>query len=421
MRRPFQRFAAYSALTAKRYFRLFPFILIVTVLLIAVLSVALFGLMSDSKEDELNDTVTIAVAGDVDDAYLQIAINAVEKLDLTKYSMKFPLMSEEEAREAFRNSRISGYIIFPEGFMKSARAGEVGQIYYVTSDGNPSLASRFTAEMIKTISSLVLAAQKATYGFEGFALDRGMTYDELIPIAEKAVVKYVGNIVNRGLLYRVEDTGFDGYGTEDDSIVAGIVTVFLTLWGIACCTVATKKDVRLHRSMRAKGVGAAAQIAAEYAAYLFFFITTVALIAAIACVCLAVISAAAPGSIPIDVHTVLTWVKALPFPILVVSSMQFFLYEATSGIQNGVLAQFLTGVMIGFLSGCLYPPYFFPETVQKIGAYLPTGAARSVIASVTSGRSPSTQSILTGLAFFAVFSALSVLFRAGRIKGIKEG
>ncbi len=421
MKKPLGVCASYAGLTAKRYFKLTPFILIMTVLLLVVLSVVFASFMTDSKTTELDNTVTIAVAGDVDDVYLQTALTAVEKMDLTKYSMKFPVMSEAEAKEQFEKSLISGYIVFPEGFMRAARAGEVGELYYVTSSGAATLASRYTAEMIKAITSMVYAAQKATYGFEGFALDRGMTYDELIPRAEIAVAKYIGVLVNRGKLYDVESTGVSGTDSEVETLVAGFVTVFLSLWGITCCTVATKKDKYFFRSMRAGGVGATAQVAAEFAAYLVFFLTTVAAVAALGALFLTVYSAVAPGVVPIGAKTVLKWASALPLPILVLSSMQFFLYEATSGIQNGVLAQFLTGVLLGFLSGCLYPPYFFPETAQRIGELLPAGAVRSFIAGTVSSSGGTARPALVALCWFSLFFALSVFFREIKIRGSQEG
>ncbi len=420
MRTRGRKTAVYSLLTAKRYFRLIPFSLVITILLAAVLGVVLSNVFGEREGAEENRMVSIAVAGDVNDSYLKIALEAVKEYDMTRYSMSFPIMTEEEAKEQFKNSKITGYIVIPEGYMKAARAGTVGTINFVTTSGAQSLSSRYVAEMIRTISEMVVASQKATYGYEGFALDRGVTFEELKPAAQMGVVKFINALVNRDLLFSVNETGVSGAST-DDSIVAGILTVFLFLWGITCCTVATRKDGRLFRSLSANGVGAARQTLAEYAAYLLFFLASVAVITALVAAAFSIFNFSLPGGIALTGKEALRFALCLPFPILVASSVQFFIYEATSGITGGVLAQFLTAMLLGLATGCLYPPYFFPKTVQKIGEFLPTGAVRRFIGESSSGKSPSATPIIVGVCCVVLFTALSIIIRRAKITGEREG
>ncbi|MBR7033482.1 MAG: ABC transporter permease [Clostridia bacterium] len=416
-----EKAAVYSLLTAKRYFRLIPFTLVITVILVSVLGAVLANVLGKRANSEENQPVSIAIAGDVNDVYLKTALDAVKNYDMTRYAMSFPIMTEEEAKEQFKNSRITGYIVIPEGYMKAARAGNVESIYFVTTSGAQSLSSRYVSEMIRTISEMVVASQKATYGYERFALDRGVTFEELKPSAQAEVAKYIMALVNRDLLFSVNKTGFSGASTGDDSVVAGILTVFLFLWGITCCTVATRKDVRLCRSLGAEGVGAGRQILAEYAAYLFFFFASVAAIAALAVAAFGIFHLSLPGGIAVTGEDALRFALSLPFPILIASSVQFFIYEATSGITGGVLAQFLTAILLGLATGCLYPPHFFPKTVQKIGEFLPTGIVRRFISEFSSGKAPSATVIVSGIVCFALFTALSVLFRKAKITGVREG
>ncbi len=365
--------------------------------------------------------VSIAIAGDVNDVYLKTALDAVKNYDMTRYAMSFPIMTEEEAKEQLKNSGITGYIVIPEGYMKAARAGTVETINFVTTSGAQSLSSRLVSEMIRTISELVVASQKATYGYEKFALDRGVTFEELKPSAQAEVAKYIMALVNRDLLFNVDKTGLSGASTGDDSVVAGILTVFLFLWGITCCTVSTRRDVRLFKSLGAEGVGAARQILAEYAAYLFFFLLSVASITAIAAAAFSIFDLSLPGGIAVTGEDALRFALGLPFPIIVASSVQFFIYEATSGITGGVLAQFITAILLGLATGCLYPPHFFPKAVQKIGEFLPTGIVRRFISEFSSGKFPSAAVIVSGLVCFTLFTALSILFRRSKITGVREG
>ena len=75
------------------------------------------------------------------------------------------------------------------------------------------------------------------------------------------------------------------------------------------------------------------------------------------------------------------------FPVIVlITAMQFFLYEISSNIISGVLMQLFVAVLLGYASGFFYPIYSLPKIVQNLSEVLPTGIAFDYFSEVLRGR-----------------------------------
>ena len=84
--------------------------------------------------------------------------------------------------------------------------------------------------------------------------------------------------------------------------------------------------------------------------------------------------------------------------------------------MGGVLLHFFGTLTLCFVSGCMYPVYFFPVALQKVSAYLPTGLARAQLSSCITGKTE----FLTGLLLILygiLFLLLSVLLTRKRLRG----
>ena len=106
-------------------------------------------------------------------------------------------------------------------------------------------------------------------------------------------------------------------------------------------------------------------------------------------------------------------VSLLP-AIVLICSMQFFLYELTSNIISAVLLQILSVVALSYASGLLYPLYSMPEAVQKIAGFLPTGVAFNYVAGLLTD-SPVLPVIL--LYYTLLFVSLAIFVRRIKIRG----
>ena len=89
-------------------------------------------------------------------------------------------------------------------------------------------------------------------------------------------------------------------------------------------------------------------------------------------------------------------------------------YELAPGVIQSVLLQFLTAMALGYVSGCLYPIRFFPEGMQAVAPWLPTGCAVTFLgAGLTRHAAPGAA---LGLALYtALFIAASILLRRRRL------
>jgi len=76
--------------------------------------------------------------------------------------------------------------------------------------------------------------------------------------------------------------------------------------------------------------------------------------------------------------------KLIP-AIFAITAMQFLFFELVDSVVSGVLLQFLGTMGLAYISGCLYPISFFPETIRAIAFATPPGLARSYFASLLSG------------------------------------
>ena len=103
------------------------------------------------------------------------------------------------------------------------------------------------------------------------------------------------------------------------------------------------------------------------------------------------------------------------FPIiLVVSSFGFMIYELSSNIISGILTYFFTIVFLCYTSGCIYPIYMLPKTLQTLAQILPFGIARSFLTNGSNHLFSFTE-LLTLILYSCVFITVSVFIRRYKI------
>ena len=100
----------YFSLQFKRVMKVFPFVLIVTVVLFAALAVMLSGLMSSFNNSEKNAVFKVGITGDTDNEMLQMAIVAFQSFDESRFSVEFIEMEQTAADEALQTGGISAYL-----------------------------------------------------------------------------------------------------------------------------------------------------------------------------------------------------------------------------------------------------------------------------------------------------------------------
>ena len=397
----------YLRLQFKRFFRLFPFVVILTAVLFAALGAIIYAVAGSPDSDEQKQMVRIGVVGDMSDSYLEMGVAAARELDATRFSVEFVTLDEESAGEMLGRGELSAYLIVPDGFARNALHGDIGKVTYVSSAGTVDFGTKITNDLLVAVGRTIINAQKGVFGFQSAAEAAGLSSKEADRLGSVLARKMIDVILSRTALFALNEIGTNGAKSENDSIISGLIVMFFSLWGISCCTVFSARSRQMSRILDSKGFGIIPQVGGEYLAYLVFMLSTFAVIIA----GLYAVSGALPEALGEMITSELnpTFVAGLAVPVIALSSMQFFLYELTSGLIPGVLTQFLCAVGMGYITGCMYPVYFFPESVQKFSACLPTGAARIFIASASGGAFNSTALVCLSVYFVFFISASAVV------------
>ena len=96
----------YLYLQFKRLLKVFPFVLLVAILLFAGLAAVFGGIMQLEDEDVDHQRLKVAITGDTDNPYISIGKAAMETVDSTRFALEMVLLDEEEAAAALQKGEI---------------------------------------------------------------------------------------------------------------------------------------------------------------------------------------------------------------------------------------------------------------------------------------------------------------------------
>lgn len=401
----------YFYLQFKRVLKGLPMVLCVLLLLFGALMGAYQGVTQLLGREDSTAKFKVALAGYTEDPFLEMGMAALEAFDSTRFAVEIQMMEESEAAEALARGDIAAYVVVPEGFMDAALHGDVMPLKYVSTNGAVGLVSMFKDEITRLISDILVACQKGAYGI-GDTLKAQDQRELAYEMMDRISIQYVEFVFARSNTYSVRELGLsDGLGLEE-YLLCGLSVLFLCLACLPFAPLRIRQDLALDRMLSAKGRSVAAQTACDFGAYLAGML----LILAVVLLALAGIGGAL-GMLPGGGNSI-SLVLSAALAVLTVTALSFFLYELSGNLISGVLLQFFTILALGFLSGCMYPVFFFPETVQRIAAWLPTGLARIQLANcVTGAASPWTLVGLLG--YSGVFFCGAVLVRRHRVTKVR--
>lgn len=365
-----KRFLTYFRLQLRRAARLLPRMLAVT-LLLAVLTAlsALLVAGLHAGDEAAAEPVRIGLVGDLEENMLAEGLQMLESMDSSRFSIRFEPMDETEAAAALRRGRIDGYAVIPAGFAEAMMLGEHRPIRYVSASGGADLGAQLMRELAETISRLVLETENAVYGAQDYVADN---MPEVNPYwaGDMLVFRYALRLMDRERLYDLETVDPDGALSLPGYYLCGLSLLFLMLWAISCAPLFAGRSRELGRLLQADGLGAAGQVLAEFLSYVLLMLCGLLAAGVLAGLLLGRFGLRIPeleGSLPRFV------LGALP-TALMLCALQFLLFELAGGTVGGVLLQFLSAVLQGYLAGCFYPTSMFPEGLRRFGAALPAGA-----------------------------------------------
>lgn len=393
----------YFCVQLKRLLRILLPVLLVTAILFGCLMVVYDTMVSMSEESKVTTKFQIGVVGTGSDFYLQMGLKAMESIDSTRFSIELVEMEEKAAEEAMRRGKIAAFVVFPEEFLNAAFRGEILPLKFVCTAGSLGLVSMIKDEFTQMIEIMLLEAQKGIYGSGDAMASLGLSSSKVV---NDISIAYAEFVFSRGNVYRATtQEAFSGLGMEGYLITGFCIVLFLLI----CLTFAPMmihRDHALGRMLCARGRSVTVQTLCDFGVYLL----ALALVAGVVIVYLVFwMRSSVTGTMLL---------QALPV-LLMLGAMSFLMYELASDLVSGVLLQFFTALVLCFITGCMYPITFFPEAVQKLSAFLPTGIARLQIANCIL-QSHDVKNTAAALIYGCVFLVAAVLirrFKTGSVRG----
>lgn len=393
----------YFWMQCKRLFRYLPGALLAAALLLGGLLTAITLLVNKTQGAEEQKPFPIAISGYTDDAFFQMGLSAVQSFDSTRFSLEIRMMEEGAAAQALRKGEISAYAVIPQEFIDSAFRGEVIPIKFVSTAGASGLVSIFKEEVTKVISDLLVYSQKGVIGMLDAHYENNLG-DQLNGQADDMSFHYVDYVLTRDRIYNLETLGIGDQPGLGAYLLCGLTVLFSLLCCLPFAPVMVHGDHSLAKMLAARGRPAVVQTLLDFCAYCLsmFLLAGAVMVGA---------TFFAPQTTALD-RLFAGWPV-----ILLVAAMSFLFYTVCRELIGAVLLQFFAALSLCFVSGCLYPVYFFPVALQKLGNALPTGAARSVLSGALSGSADPKASGLV-LCYSVLFVAMGTIVRQRQVRGV---
>ena len=392
----------YFLIQLKRLLRIFPSVLLVAVLLFGCVFVAYEAVSNMNEDTEKTTRFQVGIVGTAGDSFLTLGLKALESLDSSRFAVELVEMQESNAEKAMRSGDISAFIVIPDGFLDAAFRGEIIPLKFVCTSGSLGLVSMFKDELTRVIEVLLIEAQKGTYGAENAMQSQGLNSSQVVYDISIAYAEFV---FSRSNMYRASSLEtFDGLGLSG-YLISGLCVLLFMLICLTFAPTMIRREQALSRMLCAHRKPIFMQVFCDYIVYFLGLFCVVGIVL----LCFAEICEYK--------ITILVLMQGLAI-LFSLGAMSFLMYEIASDLVSGVLLQFFVILALCFISGCLYPITFFPDAVQRLSCFLPTGLARIQLADIVR----STSSFGTTAALFGygcIFFSGSVLVRRIRVAGVR--
>lgn len=367
----------YFKLQLKKALKIYPAILLITVITLSAIAMTGVVMLKQNKEAEGGKRLKVGIVGDLEQTHLGIGVEVLENLDSSRFTIEFKTMEEEEAIKALKERTISGYVDIPPDFIRGIVYGENVPAKYVTLDAPDNFGNIVMNEIAVAISDIITESQNGLYSMQSVAYE-----NEKTGVREKTGelnMIYIDQILNRNKSYEHQVLDLTDSLSLGGYYVCGIVLFFLMIWGISCDRLLGSRNLSLSRSLKISGVRVRYQMLCEYASYLVITVVTLLIIAVVLGMATVGFDVGIKELDRAGIGLCVGFVVMMLPVIVMITAMHTAFYELVSGTVSRILVLFLLAVGLGYISGCFYPSYFFPETVQKIASVLPTGVGFTYI------------------------------------------
>ena len=392
----------YLYLQLKRLLRILLPALVVAAILFGCLALAYQAVVSLTDDTQEQAKIKMGVVGTAGDTFLEMGMLALKTMDSSRFALDFVQMNEPEAEDAMRRGDIAAFAVIPEGFIAAAMYGEIMPVKYVSTAGAVGLTTLLKDEITKMVEDIVIQTQKGIFGTGDAMREEGLSGGAA---ENELTFKYFDFIFARSKMYAVSQLGGGADIGLEEYLLSGFCVVLLMLICLVFAPVMVRRDMSLSRVLSAGNRSVIGQVICDFAVYLIGILCIIAVLMGIAVWI---------GWIELSAGVLLQWIPI----VIAMGALSFLLYELTTNLISGVLLQFFALLALCFVSGCFYPVTFFPDSVQTLAAYLPTGIARTQLAESFAGVMH-ISGMLALLGYGILFFGAAVLIRKAKVAFVR--
>lgn len=410
-----KRFYEYTNAQIKRSLRFFPFIFLVTLVMCIAIALLLVALINTDGNDTDQQKLKIGITGSYEDTYLGFGLSAIQSFDSSRFALELIEFDEDEARARLKKGEIVGYVSLPENFIDNAVHGHIGKLSFVTNHSNADIVNVFKEEVLELVSAIIVESQKGVYAMQDAMSDIGANandiYDETVILS----AEYINLTLNRTNALKVEIIGVSDNLSFAGYMFSGLSILLMLLSGIVTAPLFIRRDASLYKLLSANRCKSISQISGEYISFFITMLINNSVLLFALMLGAGKLTNAIPELSLLGIPGILGLILKFTPAIALITSFQFFMYQISDSIVSGVLIQFIAAAILGYVSGCFYPISFFPELIQNASHFIPSGIARSYLASLITGKSAPSD-IAAIFLYFIAFISLSIFVRERKIK-----
>ena len=363
-------FRAYLIVQIKRLMRVLPMVVLFNFIMMIGIC-AIFALRVGIQEQD-ERKIGVGIVGNIDNKYMKLGVEMLNNMDSSRVSIKFESMDDSEAKKALREGQIIGYFKIDRDFIDGLENGENRPIVYVSSNGG--LMSELSKELASIFSVLIIDSERVIYAADEYLVDHPV-YDRVSANTELNMW-LIKNVLARGKIYDVENISVMGNISAIDGYVCGIITLFIMLSGVGLSGLLSGDKVSMLRVLKSKGLSYMSSIICELIiSTIYVMISMLILIGGFIIVKSFFLE---KSLLSIDSFE---FVSGILIVSIMFASMHIFIYELIDQRVVAVLIEILLGISLGYIGGCIYPLSVFPDLIQKVAIFLPSGAGMKLLIS----------------------------------------
>lgn len=348
----------YLRLELKRAWKRFPQVCGGTVLLLALAAVTALAASRALYGGQAAGRVAVGVSLPGDDALAKQVMKMVSSLDSVESVCDFQYMDRETCLKKLEQGELYAVLDIPEGFVEDIINGTNTPVKVWLTE-NAGVEGKLFRELADAGALTLSASQAGIYG--GNELYRALGLDQAVgQLEEDLNRRYLDYSLERSRYFRHMKAEASGDVTTAEFYQVSMYVLFLFLTAIPASGYLMPAKRAMRQKLAAQGIGPGIRTGAR----IMGLGTLMAL-----------------ASCPVAVWTfvfgqtgeigILAAVWALL--AVTVSAVAVLFCQLAGSLLGGVMFLFLASTGQHFLAGGFLPSVFLPETIQKIGPWLPSG------------------------------------------------